>query len=64
MNGTQELGIYGGGLLADEMGMGKTIQMIALMVSEPGRPNLVIAYVLPSYPFLLTQLLPQLFFHF
>ncbi|KZV68906.1 hypothetical protein PENSPDRAFT_676284 [Peniophora sp. CONT] len=39
----QELGIYGGGLLADEMGMGKTIQMIALMVSEPGRPNLIIA---------------------
>ncbi|TFY51899.1 hypothetical protein EVG20_g10787 [Dentipellis fragilis] len=39
----QELGPNGGGLLADEMGMGKTIQMISLLVSEPGKPNLVIA---------------------
>ncbi|KAI0034397.1 SNF2 family N-terminal domain-containing protein [Vararia minispora EC-137] len=39
----QELGPYAGGLLADEMGMGKTIQMISLMVSEPGKPNLVVA---------------------
>ena len=37
--------MYGGGLLADEMGMGKTIQMIALMVSDTTRPNLVIACV-------------------
>ena len=29
----------------DEMGMGKTIQMIALLVSDKEHPNLVIAYV-------------------
>ncbi|KAI0285276.1 SNF2 family N-terminal domain-containing protein [Russula brevipes] len=39
----QESGHYAGGLLADEMGMGKTIQMIALMVSGPTKPNLVVA---------------------
>ncbi|KAI0069235.1 hypothetical protein BV25DRAFT_1896248 [Artomyces pyxidatus] len=39
----QEFGPYAGGLLADEMGMGKTIQMIALMVSGSAKPNLVIA---------------------
>ncbi|EPQ59717.1 hypothetical protein GLOTRDRAFT_71378 [Gloeophyllum trabeum ATCC 11539] len=39
----QEKGQYAGGMLADEMGMGKTIQMIALMVSDNHKPNLVIA---------------------
>ncbi|KAI0276155.1 SNF2 family N-terminal domain-containing protein [Russula aff. rugulosa BPL654] len=39
----QEFGQYAGGLLADEMGMGKTIQMIALMVSGFAKPNLVVA---------------------
>ncbi|KAH9853400.1 SNF2 family N-terminal domain-containing protein [Lenzites betulinus] len=40
----QEKGIWCGGMLADEMGMGKTIQMISLMVSDNGaKPNLVIA---------------------
>ncbi|TFK56241.1 hypothetical protein OE88DRAFT_1652900 [Heliocybe sulcata] len=39
----QEKGEYAGGMLADEMGMGKTIQMIALMISDGKRPNLVIA---------------------
>ncbi|KAG6330476.1 hypothetical protein ID866_8612, partial [Astraeus odoratus] len=39
----QENGIWKGGILADEMGMGKTIQMISLFVSDLKRPNLVIA---------------------
>ncbi|KAL4241494.1 SNF2/RAD54 helicase family protein [Abortiporus biennis] len=40
----QETGIWSGGLLADEMGMGKTIQMIALLCSDAGaKPNLVVA---------------------
>ncbi|KAF9242937.1 SNF2 family N-terminal domain-containing protein [Melanogaster broomeanus] len=39
----QEKGIWHGGMLADEMGMGKTIQMISLFVSDLKRPNLVIA---------------------
>ncbi|KAL4075584.1 SNF2 family N-terminal domain-containing protein [Scleroderma citrinum] len=39
----QEGGIWKGGILADEMGMGKTIQMISLFVSDLKRPNLVIA---------------------
>ncbi|KAJ9075846.1 DNA repair protein rad16 [Entomophthora muscae] len=40
----QELGEFCGGLLADEMGMGKTIQMISLLLSEPrGKPNLIVA---------------------
>ncbi|KAG9219471.1 hypothetical protein CCMSSC00406_0005365 [Pleurotus cornucopiae] len=39
----QEKGIWGGGMLADEMGMGKTIQIIALLVSDLKAPNLVIA---------------------
>ncbi|KAA1465948.1 hypothetical protein DENSPDRAFT_768153 [Dentipellis sp. KUC8613] len=42
----QELGPNGGGLLAVSMScscMGKTIQMISLLVSEPGKPNLVVA---------------------
>ncbi|ORX97539.1 hypothetical protein K493DRAFT_329452 [Basidiobolus meristosporus CBS 931.73] len=35
---------FNGGILADEMGMGKTIQMISLLLSEPrGKPNLVVA---------------------
>ncbi|KAK7689056.1 hypothetical protein QCA50_007747 [Cerrena zonata] len=40
----QEKSIWHGGLLADEMGMGKTIQMIALLCSDKGaKPNLVVA---------------------
>ncbi|KAF9224410.1 hypothetical protein BS17DRAFT_703380 [Gyrodon lividus] len=39
----QENGVWHGGLLADEMGMGKTIQMISLFVSDLKRPNFVIA---------------------
>ncbi|KAI0750681.1 SNF2 family N-terminal domain-containing protein [Daedaleopsis nitida] len=40
----QEKSIWSGGMLADEMGMGKTIQMIALMLSDNGaKPNLVVA---------------------
>ncbi|CCM03968.1 uncharacterized protein FIBRA_06124 [Fibroporia radiculosa] len=40
----QENGIWKGGVLADEMGMGKTIQMISLLVSDKGiKPNLVVA---------------------
>ncbi|KAK9472617.1 DNA repair protein RAD16 [Dipodascopsis tothii] len=39
----QESSEYHGGILADEMGMGKTIQTIALLLSEPrGKPNLVV----------------------
>lgn len=40
----QEEGPWKGGMLADEMGMGKTIQMISLFLSKPRKaPNLVIA---------------------
>lgn len=40
----EEEGNYTGGILADEMGMGKTIQMISLMMHDRGRtPNLVVA---------------------
>ncbi|KAF9458012.1 SNF2 family N-terminal domain-containing protein, partial [Collybia nuda] len=39
----QEQGIWHGGMLADEMGMGKTIQIIALFVSDEVKPNLVVA---------------------
>ncbi|KAI0082886.1 hypothetical protein K474DRAFT_1655071 [Panus rudis PR-1116 ss-1] len=40
----QEKGVWSGGLLADEMGMGKTIQMIALLCTDPeNKPNLVVA---------------------
>ncbi|KAJ3553956.1 hypothetical protein NM688_g3351 [Phlebia brevispora] len=40
----QEQGIWKGGMLADEMGMGKTIQMIALLITDKGvKPNLVVA---------------------
>lgn len=39
----QEDGEFGGGVLADEMGMGKTIQTIALFMSDRNkRPNLVV----------------------
>lgn len=35
---------FKGGILADEMGMGKTIQTVSLLVSEPRqKPNLVVA---------------------
>ncbi|KIY45440.1 hypothetical protein FISHEDRAFT_49435 [Fistulina hepatica ATCC 64428] len=39
----QEQSVWKGGMLADEMGMGKTIQIIALLISDAQRPNLVIA---------------------
>ncbi|KIY66785.1 hypothetical protein CYLTODRAFT_354438 [Cylindrobasidium torrendii FP15055 ss-10] len=39
----QERGIWHGGMLADEMGMGKTIQMISLLISDGNKPNLIIA---------------------
>ncbi|KAI0289521.1 SNF2 family N-terminal domain-containing protein [Russula brevipes] len=39
----QEFGQYSGGLLAVSSAMGKTIQMIALMVSGSAKPNLVVA---------------------
>lgn len=39
----QEEGEFGGGILADEMGMGKTIQTIALFMTDTKkRPNLVV----------------------
>ncbi|GMK57208.1 hypothetical protein CspeluHIS016_0400420 [Cutaneotrichosporon spelunceum] len=42
----QEEGVWRGGMLADEMGMGKTIQTIALLLSEPRhKPSLVVAPV-------------------
>ncbi|ORZ20124.1 SNF2 family N-terminal domain-domain-containing protein [Lobosporangium transversale] len=39
----QEKSMFKGGILADEMGMGKTIQMISLLLSESGKPNLIVA---------------------
>ncbi|SCU82061.1 LADA_0C02762g1_1 [Lachancea dasiensis] len=41
---TQEESIYNGGVLADEMGMGKTIQTIALLMNDvTKKPSLVVA---------------------
>jgi DNA repair protein RAD16 len=39
----QEEGEWCGGMLADEMGMGKTVQTIALLVTDRRKPNLVVA---------------------
>ncbi|KAI8644678.1 SNF2 family N-terminal domain-containing protein [Parasitella parasitica] len=39
----EKLETFKGGILADEMGMGKTIQTIALLLSDKQKPNLVIA---------------------
>lgn len=39
----QEQATWKGGMLADEMGMGKTIQMISLMLSDRKKPCLVVA---------------------
>ncbi|CAO1620324.1 unnamed protein product [Sympodiomycopsis kandeliae] len=39
----QEQGEWKGGILADEMGMGKTIQMISLFLSDRKKPTLVVA---------------------
>ncbi|TIA73996.1 hypothetical protein E3P92_01431 [Wallemia ichthyophaga] len=39
----QEKGPWKGGMLADEMGMGKTIQTIALLLSDRKKPNLIVA---------------------
>ncbi|KAJ2098960.1 DNA repair protein rad16 [Coemansia sp. S142-1] len=38
----QEHSMFKGGILADEMGMGKTLQTIALMLVNRGKPTLVI----------------------
>ncbi|KIM23150.1 hypothetical protein M408DRAFT_266519 [Serendipita vermifera MAFF 305830] len=39
----QEEGEWRGGMLADEMGMGKTIQTLGLLVNDRRKPNLVVA---------------------
>lgn len=40
----QEQGDFRGGILADEMGMGKTIQTLSLIMHDPqAKPNLVVA---------------------
>ncbi|PWN92904.1 hypothetical protein FA10DRAFT_236159 [Acaromyces ingoldii] len=39
----QEKSLWKGGVLADEMGMGKTIQIISLFLSDRKKPNLVVA---------------------
>ncbi|KAI9087674.1 SNF2 family N-terminal domain-containing protein [Phlyctochytrium arcticum] len=41
--GAQEESRFNGGILADEMGMGKTIQMISLLVTKRMKPNLILA---------------------
>ncbi|KAI9491231.1 SNF2 family N-terminal domain-containing protein [Zychaea mexicana] len=43
MRQQEELNDFKGGVLGDEMGMGKTIQTIALLLSDRKKPNLVIA---------------------
>lgn len=43
MRQQEEINDFKGGILADEMGMGKTIQTIALLLSDEKSPNLVIA---------------------
>jgi DNA repair protein RAD16 len=42
----QEGGVWSGGMLADEMGMGKTIQTLALLVKDKKKPNLIVACVI------------------
>ncbi|KAI9469906.1 MAG: SNF2 family N-terminal domain-containing protein [Benjaminiella poitrasii] len=39
----EQMETFNGGILADEMGMGKTIQTISLLLSDKKKPNLVIA---------------------
>ncbi|EJD00844.1 uncharacterized protein FOMMEDRAFT_90593 [Fomitiporia mediterranea MF3/22] len=39
----QEKGEWHGGMLADEMGMGKTIQTLALLATDGKKPNLIVA---------------------
>ncbi|KAF8308831.1 hypothetical protein DL93DRAFT_2063577 [Clavulina sp. PMI_390] len=39
----QEEGVWKGGILADEMGMGKTVQMLGLLSSDRRKPNLIVA---------------------
>lgn len=39
----QEKSPWKGGILADEMGMGKTIQTIALLLTDRKKPNLIFA---------------------
>ncbi|KAJ1766388.1 DNA repair protein rad16 [Coemansia sp. RSA 1813] len=38
----QETSVFRGGILADEMGMGKTLQTIALLLVNRGKPTLVV----------------------
>ncbi|KAI7907279.1 SNF2 family N-terminal domain-containing protein [Cokeromyces recurvatus] len=43
MRRQEKMETFNGGILADEMGMGKTIQTIALLLTDKKKPNLVIA---------------------